>query len=232
MKTEHSKQAQKQRLLYFFTGLTMALSISLIALEWGKRYQAKFEGGISELTNDPIEEELPPITLHKRELPKPTIQKTPQPIPDLVTEFIEVPNKTPDVFDPSELPDFELVDFGNIGYEDTIQEIKVPVFEYELSKQPVFPGGEKARLVYMRDNTAFPKIALDQGFEGIVFVEFTLDKNGFVDPNTIEIIRSPHPSMSREVVNAIKRMPQWEPGKQGEIKVPVRMRQQVKFQTR
>ena len=69
----------------------------------------------------------------------------------------------------------------------------------------------------------FPREALESGVEGRVLASFVVEADGSV--GSVRIIRSPHPVLSREVVQALAESPRWTPGSQnGE---PVRVKYTV-----
>lgn len=82
---------------------------------------------------------------------------------------------------------------------------------------PEFPGGEKGLYKFLGKETAYPSQALDEGAQGLVRVEFLVEKDGSI--TDIRVRRSIHPALSREAVRVIEKMPNWQAGKlDGEIR--------------
>lgn len=80
----------------------------------------------------------------------------------------------------------------------------------ELKVKPSFPGGEEALMEFISENTKYPQEAQDSVIGGTVVVEVIIEKDGsFGDVN---IVRSIHPSLDREVKRMVGTMPKWEPG--------------------
>ena len=103
--------------------------------------------------------------------------------------------------------------------------------EEELGKNPdsldVLPkfqnGGLPEFRRWVMETVKFPREALESGVEGRVLASFVVEADGSV--GAVRIIRSPHPVLSREVVQALAESPRWTPGSQnGE---PVRVKYTV-----
>jgi len=77
-----------------------------------------------------------------------------------------------------------------------------------IEEPPMFPGGEAARLNYLRENL----IHLQDVIDTVVFVRFCVDKDGSI--TGVEVIRGINDYIDKEVVRVIETMPNWEPGKQ------------------
>jgi protein TonB len=96
-------------------------------------------------------------------------------------------------------------DFGVPPTEPTI--IEVP--EIPAS----FPGGEKELMKWLSGNLVYPVLAIEKGMEGQVIVRFVVGPDGSV--GNVEILRrSVDPSLDKEAVRVVKKMPKWLPGKQ------------------
>lgn len=84
---------------------------------------------------------------------------------------------------------------------------------------PEFPGGEDALVSFIEKNLKYPKKARKNNIEGVVYVNFVIDKYG----NCInsKITKSPSPLLSEAALDVMKKMPKWKPGKQGGKNVDV-----------
>ena len=56
-----------------------------------------------------------------------------------------------------------------------------------VEQNPEFPGGEEARMKFVRENIKYPKIAAEKGIQGNVFVGFIVEKDGSI--TNIKIVR-------------------------------------------
>ena len=80
---------------------------------------------------------------------------------------------------------------------------------------------------YVTSRLRYPGIAQEQGIQGDVLVQFTINKYGLlVNP---KIVRSVHPSIDSEVLRAISNPPNWKPGKQRGKPVAVQYTMPFKF---
>lgn len=103
--------------------------------------------------------------------------------------------------------------------EDTLSEpvenpdLLIPIQEISFTSDvaPQFPGGEKAMMDWFADHINYPEEAKKEKIEGSVYVRFIVEKDGSL--THIKILRSPHDSLSDEVIRVVNEMPKWEPGK-------------------
>jgi|AntRauTorcE11897_2_1112592.scaffolds.fasta_scaffold20188_2 protein TonB len=157
---------------------------------------------------------LPPVTSNT--------EKTVNP-PKKPTIPIEIPNDTP-----IEVPDIELNEFQRVArymVPPLPQEISVEsnlhLFE-GIDQPPQMIGGEDA----FRNSIEYPIIAQRSGIQGIVEVEFTVNKNGRVsDPVIVKGIGA---GCDKAVLKAIK-MQRFKPGiKNGELSL-FKIKETVQF---
>ena len=72
-----------------------------------------------------------------------------------------------------------------------------------------FYGGDEALTAYIKRNLKYPANAQEQGIQGRVTCQFTVEKDGSL--SEFSIIRSPDPSLSNEALRILKGMPKWSP---------------------
>lgn len=92
----------------------------------------------------------------------------------------------------------------------TINAIKDP--DYVISKptqNASFPGGDYALSSFINQNMKYPKDAYDQGVQGSIYVQVTIEEDGTVT-NPI-IVRNVDPSLDAEAIRIVKLMPKWNP---------------------
>ncbi|MBD5284607.1 MAG: TonB family protein [Bacteroides sp.] len=78
---------------------------------------------------------------------------------------------------------------------------------------PQFPGGKEALDNYITTNLKYPERPLNQGIEGVVKVEFTVNTDGSI--GSIKIVRLVDPDLEAEAIRLVKSMPAWIPADQG-----------------
>ena len=74
-----------------------------------------------------------------------------------------------------------------------------------------FPGGQAALLKYIRENTKYPAIALEQDVQGMVILRFVVERDGRV--GDIEVKKSLSAECDREAIRVIKSFPRFVPAR-------------------
>jgi protein TonB len=87
----------------------------------------------------------------------------------------------------------------------------VDIFEV-VEQKPEFPGGEQVLLRWIAKNIKYPSIAIENEIQGIVFVNFVVDRDGGI--SNARVLRSVDPLLDEEALRVVKLLPKWEPGKQ------------------
>jgi len=84
----------------------------------------------------------------------------------------------------------------------------------EVEKKAQFPGGQDALIKFMCDNIKYPK---ETEQEGTVFIEFIVDKNGKC--KDFKVLKGVNDIIDASAMEAIKKMPKWEPAQKDGKKV-------------
>jgi len=100
------------------------------------------------------------------------------------------------------------------------------VFDF-VDKMPEFPGGQVEMIKFLSKNINYPTVALDQGVQGSIYVQFVIWKDGSV--REVKVLRGVGSSLDNEAIRVIKMMPNWEPGTQRGIPVNTRYTLPIKF---
>lgn len=87
-------------------------------------------------------------------------------------------------------------------------------------KQPEFYGGMGALQSFIRDEQRYPQVAKDAGVEGVVLVQFIVEKNGCLSNFEVRTT-TVHPALDEEAIRVCKLMPKWKPGETHGQKVRV-----------
>ena len=93
--------------------------------------------------------------------------------------------------------------------------------------KPSFPGGEEARLKWLRENLEYPQQAVADEIQGLVQVGFVVEKDGSI--TNVKVVQSAHSTLDREAVRLVKAMPKWIPGKQNGNTVRAYFTQPIRF---
>ena len=96
-----------------------------------------------------------------------------------------------------------------------------------VEENPEYPGGDAARLSFLRSNIKYPQTAREIGIQGTVYLEFIVEKDGSI--THVEILRGIGGGCDEEAVRVTKMMPKWKPGKQRGKEVRVSFKMPIKF---
>jgi len=88
-----------------------------------------------------------------------------------------------------------------------------------IEQMPVFPGGDAELLSYISRNLKYPVIAQENGIQGKVIIRFVVSKTGSI--SNVEVLRSLDASCDKEAMRVVRTLPNWIPGKQNGVNVPV-----------
>lgn len=81
-----------------------------------------------------------------------------------------------------------------------------------VDKSASFPGGLDALFKWLSGNVSYPQEARDSMVEGVVFVQFVVEKDGRI--NNVEVFKGVNPVLDLAAVEAVNKMPDWIPGEQ------------------
>ena len=218
---------ENKKLLFTELGLVLSLAITFGAFEYTSK-----ETKVSTLEDTAevvLEEEIIPIT-----------QETPPPPPaapkipilsdqiDIVDDEIELDD---DMFmnleDDASLG-VEIMDYVEVE-EEVVEEEAIP-FQL-VEEKPSFQGGDANQFSkWVNQRLVYPEIAKENGVQGRVTLQFTVEKDGSV--TKVKVLRGVDPSLDKEAVRVVSMSPKWKPGKQRDRAVPVTYTFPVIFQLR
>lgn len=96
--------------------------------------------------------------------------------------------------------------------------------------QPKYPGDQEALFNYISKNLIYPVEARQKGIEGNVFLQFVVNGFGYIDPETIKVIKGIDPACDSQAVRVIKSSKvQWQPPLQGSKPVSSKYRLAIIF---
>jgi protein TonB len=214
---------ENKKVIFLQVGLIAALSLCLLAFEWRTYDRLVFEKPASDWSA--VDELLPINTEQRKPLPPPPVAR-----PVYTINIVDKPDALPDdftIFDASITEDWQ-----NPVVIPLPEEVSNPAEDsvynrHTLETQPEFPGGEVALYEFLYRNIKYPKMAVEAGIQGTVFVGFVIEKDGSISNTWIE--RSPNGLLSDESERVVAAMPPWSPGKQSGVPVRVRFILPVKY---
>jgi len=115
------------------------------------------------------------------------------------------------------------IEGNNTGAQENLVKPYVRVDE-----MPHFGEKEGNDLInYLSSNLTYPTEASEKGIEGTVVAAFIVGEDGSL--SDVHIVRSLSPDTDKAVVDLLRKMPNWHPGKLGGVPVPVRFTLPVRF---
>ena len=227
IKKSEKANLETKKLLFVEIGLVISLAITLFAFEWTS---TETEVAMLDDTQEIVlEEEIIPIT-QEAPPPPPAAPKIPvlSDQIDIVDDEIEVDD---DLFmnleDDSSLG-VEIMDYVEVE-EEVVEEEAIP-FQL-VEEKPSFQGGDANQFSkWVNSRLVYPEIAKENGVQGRVTLQFTVEKDGTV--TKVKVLRGVAPSLDKEAVRVVSMSPKWSPGKQRDRAVPVTYTFPVIFQLR
>ena len=227
IKKSEKANLENKKLLFLEIGLIISLLIVYIALEW-----------TSKETNTAVLEDNTEILVEEEIIS--TNMDTPPP-PPAAPKIPVLSDQIDIVDDEIELEDdmfMNLEDNSNLGVEimDYV-EVQEEVVEEEaipfqlVEEKPSFQGGDANQFSkWVNSRLVYPEIAKENGVQGRVTLQFTVEKDGSV--TKVKVLRGVDPSLDKEAVRVVSMSPKWKPGKQRDRAVPVTYTFPVIFQLR
>ena len=215
----------KSSTMFLEIGLIAALAIVLLAFEWRSKEVKKAELSANDIIA--AEEEIIPITEEENVVrPKmPTIPILSDAI-EIVDDDIKVDEEMFSFEDSEDLG----VDMNDYGYEVGEESVEEEAIPFALVEQkPMFQGGDaNAFSKWVNQHLAYPDIAKENGIQGRVTLQFTVNTDGSV--SGVKVLRGVDPSLDKEAVRVVSSSPKWTPGKQRDRPVKVTYTFPVIFQ--
>ncbi|NLE64292.1 MAG: energy transducer TonB [Bacteroidales bacterium] len=207
--------------IFFQIGIFLSLLIVLAMFELfgtSEKDAVEFEYSGAIVTEDVILQ-----TEQPKELPPPP----PAPMTTTIIEIIDDNIRIETDFEVDAESDESTVTQEYEYVEYVPEEVQEEEIFVVVEESPEFPGGEEARLQFLRDNIVYPRIARDAGVEGRVIVGFVVEPDGRI--TNVKIIRGKVQSLDEEALRVTKMMPRWKAGKQRGKSVRVQFTMPITF---
>ncbi len=225
MEVKKSQKAdlENKRGLFLEIGLALTLAIVFFAFEW--RVDTS-EANVLETEQEvQAEEEIIPITRQEPVKPPPP----PPPAPK-IADVLNIVDNDEEIDDELEIEDSEAdmnEDVEIQVVEDVEEEDEQQVFVI-VEDMPEFPGGEVALMKWISKAIKYPVIAQENGITGKVYIGFVVNKVGGVE--NVKVMRGVDPSLDKEAIRVINKLPKFKPGKQRGKAVKVSYSVPINFQ--
>ena len=217
-KTEKAN-LENRRLLFTEIGLVASLLLVWGAFSYGTKEKSVAVFGPEDQIVEV--EEMVPIT---QETPPPPPDAPQIPVLSDQIDIVEDDIKVEDNF-------MSLEDDANLGVEimDYVEEEAIP-FQL-VEEKPSFNGGDANEFSkWVNSKLVYPEIAKENGVQGRVTLQFTVEKDGSV--TNVKVLRGVDSSLDKEAVRVVQSSPKWKPGKQRDRPVKVTYTFPVIFQLR
>ena len=100
-----------------------------------------------------------------------------------------------------------------------------------MKQKPSFNGGDANEFSkWVNGKLVYPEIAKENGVQGRVMLQFTVNTDGSV--SNVKVLRGVDPSLDKEAVRVVSSSPKWKPGRQRDRAVKVTYTFPVIFQLR
>jgi len=230
METKKSLKASLENKRLLFTEIGFVISLLLVYGAFGYTSKDSKTASLKDDQQAVEVEDMVPIT-----------QETPPPPPE--APKIPVLSDQIDIVDDAIKVDdnmfVNLEDNANTGVQimDYVQEVKSEEVEEEaipfalVEEKPKFNGGDANEFsLWVNKNLVYPEIAKENGVQGRVTMQFTVNPDGTV--SNVKVLRGVDSSLDQEATRVISMSPKWTPGKQRDRAVKVTYTFPVIFQLR
>ena len=228
LKKSPKANLENKKLLFVEIGLILSLGITYFAFNVTSSDVNK-----STLEDNQKADEVEEVMItHTLETPPPPPVEVPEIAfsdqIDIVDDDIEVEDI---IIDSEDDADFEvtIMDYAEEVVEEVVEEEAIP-FQL-VEEKPSFQGGDANQFSkWVNQRLVYPEIAKENGVQGRVTLQFTVEKDGSI--TKVKVLRGVDPSLDKEAVRVVSMSPKWKPGKQRDRAVPVTYTFPVIFQLR
>lgn len=227
---------ESYRGIFMLTGVAMALLVAIVLINW-KFFEDDTAAPEAEMYQLERKDDVIPITIQEQKPEKisaPKVQPEEVELVDDLTELdedFEFATTETDMDEAITSQNYEIGEIQSVQIETEPEEEALPFAVVE--NPPIFPGCEKFKdrdaqkacfqkkiLDFVSKNYHYPEDARTLKIEGRIFVQFVVEKDGWID--NIQVVRGVDPMLDDEAVRVVKALPQMKAAEQRGK--PVRMR--------
>ena len=231
MEVKKSPKASLENKRFLFTEIGFV--IALLAVLFAFDYSSK-EKKVATLETETAAVEVEDMIPITQETPPPPEAAPKIPILsdqiDVVDDNIKIDDNMFQNLEDDANSGVEIMDYiESAPEEETIEEEAIP-FQL-VEEKPSFNGGDANEFSkWVNSRLVYPEIAKENGVEGRVTLQFTVNADGSV--SNVKVLRGVDSSLDKEAVRVVSSSPKWKPGKQRDRAVKVTYTFPVIFQLR
>ena len=216
IKKSEKASLENKRLIFVEVGLVAALLVVYAGLETSTRAQevAVLQGNTLIAGDDDV------FVVHL-ETPPPAPQA---PVLPMLSDELDIVDDDVTVdLDFQSLDDTDVpVDIREYIQQEVVQEEveEEVIFAINVDEKPTFNGGDANEFSkWVNSRLVYPEAAKENGIEGRVTLQFTIDKEGRL--GDVKVLSAPDKTLADEAVRVVSSSPKWKPGKQRDRAVKV-----------
>ena len=216
IKKSEKASLENKRLIFVEVGLVAALLVVYAGLETSTRAQevAVLQGNTQIAGDDDV------FVVHL-ETPPPAPQA---PVLPMLSDELDIVDDDVTVdLDFQSLDDTDVpVDIREYQHQDVIEDDVEddPIPFVAVEEKPAFNGGDANEFSkWVNSRLVYPEVAKENGIEGRVTLQFTIDKDGRL--GDVKVLSAPDETLAQEAVRVVSSSPKWKPGKQRDRAVKV-----------
>ena len=216
IKKSEKASLENKRLIFVEVGLVAALLVVYAGLEISTRAQevAVLQGNTQIAGDDDV------FVVHL-ETPPPAPQA---PVLPMLSDELDIVDDDVTVeLDFQSLDDTDVpVDIREYIQQEVVQEEveEEVIFAINVDEKPTFNGGDANEFSkWVNSRLVYPEAAKENGIEGRVTLQFTIDKDGRL--GDVKVLSTPDETLAQEAVRVVSSSPKWKPGKQRDRAVKV-----------
>ena len=231
MEVKKSPKASLENKRFLFTEIGFV--IALLAVLFAFDYSSK-EKKVATLETETAAVEVEDMIPITQETPPPPEAAPKIPILsdqiDVVDDNIKIDDNMFQNLEDDANSGVEIMDYiESAPEEETIEEEAIP-FQL-VEEKPSFNGGDANEFSkWVNSRLVYPEIAKENGVQGRVTLQFTVNADGSV--SNVTVLRGVDSSLDKEAVRVVSSSPKWKPGKQRDRAVKVTYTFPVIFQLR
>lgn len=229
MEVKKSPKADLTNKVTLFREIGLAVTLLIVFAAFEYKSSEKAESIFADQADVAIEEEVIPVTQEQPQTP-PEMPKIPvlSDAIDIVDDDITVEESMFSFEDDASMG-VEIKDYVAEVEEEVIEEAPIPFTLVE--EKPKFMGGDANTFSkWVNSHLQYPEIAKENGIQGRVTLQFTVNTDGTV--SNVTVLRGVDSSLDKEAVRIVSSSPKWTPGKQRDRAVKVSYTFPVIFQLR